>query len=226
MGDVVQFKKKEAPKLAPHLQTFYDLSKKVDGAIKTTDHHLRKAHLAGEEIIKDKDGNINYDFLKQTDYQDKFAYAMSDTLFDAAKKYFKIGKDAKGDAVWNEQLINAYTGTTKSELLDAVRNAKNEFNYDYFVENHQSKLISALNKKLSAVPSSHLTKEHIGDILKHTGLENVVDKESIQTNQAVIFLDSYRREKAVGKSLLRKVVPDYGFKDKTYRSDYVEKKAA
>ncbi len=229
MGDVIPFKKKEEPpkpKLPEHIQRFYDLSKKVEGALKTTEHHHRKAHLAGEETIKDKNGTIDYDLLKQGDYQEKFANAMSDTYFDAAKKYFKIGKDAKGDAVWNEQLIHAYTGTTKAQMLDAIRNEKDNFSYDTFFKEYQSKFMSQLQNTLAPIPGSHLKKEHVADILKHAGLDKIVDGEKIGVNEVSALLGVYRKEKTIGKNVLQRVVHDYALKDKTYRTDYVEKKAA
>lgn len=214
----------DKPKLPEHIKKFYDLSTKVDRAIATTDHHHRKAYLAGEEKIMTKEGQVDHDLLKEAEFQDKFVDAMSGTYIEAARKYFKIGKDAKGDEIWNEQLINAYAGTTRGQLTQAVREAKDRFTYNTFKENYQDKLMEQLEGQLRPITHAHLTDEHIDDILKHTGTDSLIDKGKINRMNAIGLLSHYRKEKAIGKSALRAYVPDYALKKEEYRSDYVKKK--
>jgi len=223
MSTVLPFRKPAKP---PHIKKFYDISKKIEGAIATTDHHHRKAYLAGEEVLKDKDGVVHHDRLKDAKYQEKFADAMASTYLEAAKQYFRIDKKAKGDEVWKEQLMNAYANTTRSQLSELIKEHKATFTYDVFSQ-YQSKFMDELKARLEPVRHAHITDEHIDDILAHVGAKDMIDKSKITKKNAVKLLEYYRLNKALGKSGLRHAnVPDYALKQAEYRSDYVEKNAA
>jgi len=221
MGDVVPFKKEASAekKVPPHIKKFYDLMEKVEGALHTTDFHHRKAFLEGESTLME-DGVLNYDLLKDEDRQKKYVNAISGAYINAAKKYFKID-DVKGDEIFDERLMGAYAGFTKSQLSQMVKKHKEKFTYDFFDKNYKPEFMKALQEQLLPIPGSHLKKTHINDILSHTKAKDLLDGTKLKLEQAVALLGHYRHEGTIPKGVLEQLnIPDYAVKKPEYRSDY------
>ncbi len=140
---------------------------------------------------------------------------MTNSYTEAAKNYFHIG-DEEGDELWREQLMHAYAGTTKAELLRLADEYQDRFTYELFSK-HQKKLMDVLNQKLSPIPASHLKKEHIDDILEHVNAKGIVDPSKIKVEHAAALLGVYAREHALPKETLRQILPDYALIDEAYK---------
>lgn len=200
-----------------HIEEYHDLAERVEGALKTTDHHHRRAFIEGEKTIMDEDGNIDYNKLKEEANQEKFSKAMVDTYIDAARQYFHIGKDKTGDDIWHEQLLNAYAGVTGAELKRNIRKAKERFDFEYFTENVRSDVMEKLRRQLESVKATSIKEEHLDDIVDYVGLKNVVDADRIKPSQAYVLLENHRKQGALTPKLVKEALPDYAIIDDDYR---------
>ncbi|MBW2991475.1 hypothetical protein KY348_07285 [Candidatus Woesearchaeota archaeon] len=209
--------KKKAPE---HIEKYYKLSKKAKKLVDTTDLHHREAYdLAVNKTLLGKDNLVDYDILKEDKKQDEFAGHMADYYIGKAKDYFKSDISGK-DEFENEMLMNAYTGTTRSQLKQMVNRLKERFKFDVFNKHKEEELMGPLKERLEGVARGHLNREHINDIVDYTGAGDIVKKENLDLNHAVGLLNLYDEQGIIPKKGLEKAgFRDYHLKkkDKKYK---------
>ncbi len=224
-GPVSRHKKAHhGPPMDP-LDKYYDMMDRIQKTLWTTEHHHRKAITDAEASVLEHDGEIDRNLLKKGDIREKMSFAITDSYVDAAKKYFKIGKDEKGDDIWYNRLVHAYAGTTQEQIKEALDTAKENFSYDLFRENFEKPHMKALTNQLVPTASAHFKDEHIEDILKHVGMHDKVDTAKVRKQEAIGLLNQYRMNHAIGKDALNQILGDYAIKDKKLRSDYTRPSA-
>ncbi len=213
-------------KVPVHINKYYALRDQVERALQNIDFVHKKAQLAGEAVILNK----GPDALLQREHQLAYAKAASDVYFSAAKKYFHVDKGvAKGkDRVHDALLEAAYSGINEDFMVDMLEQHKQEMVTDSntFAKAIHPEIMKSIRGRLSGVPHAHLTDAHIADILKYTGLDDIIDGSRVRVREVVPLLDVYKSNGVVGKKILNQLFPDYVMKKPDYRSDYVGSKAA
>lgn len=210
-------KKDDTPE---HIKKYKKLSKKANRMIATMERHHRNAYDAAVDEVLMEDGQVDIDKLDAMENRDKFADKMADHYLSKAKQVLKVkeGKE-KLDDLEQELLMNAYTGTTKSQLKQYVREKGKKFTFDHFYTEVRPGIMKSINQNLRNATMSHFKNDHIGDIVKHTKTEEIFDKGKMQLGEALGILQEYELEGAVGEKTYKEAL-FYKKKDKK------EKKAA
>ncbi len=197
-----------------HIEKYKRLKKKAEKIIHTTDiHHTGAYTTAADKVLRDKEGLVDYDLLKQAKYQTKFADAMSDYYIDKAEKTFKI-KIKDRDEFEKALLMNAYAGVTKAHLRGYLRDNRENFTLDLFEKRLKPQFMRKIIESLEGVAGHHLKDEHIGDIVKYAGISDLVDTKYMRLEDALQLLNIH---------IDKGTVPEQDLEDKLY---YKKKKAA
>ena len=224
--------KKEIPK---HIDTYLKNWEKAKQLINTTDHHHRQAYDSAVDkvIIDEKTGFVDYDLLKKAEKQLAFADHMADFYFDKAVSYFGFKKEnepltkaIKDDVFKKDMLMRAYANVTQGHLRELVKNAKEKFSFNEFNKYKDKNFMNPLIQQLQETAGSHLTDEHIDDILKYTKSEKYFVKDSIKISQAKKLLNIHKDMGIVPEKNLDDVLAEYKVENAEYivkpeyRSDY------
>jgi hypothetical protein len=191
-------------KVPEHVVNYLKLHKKSKRILATTQLTHSKAYTSmAEEVLKDKEGNIDYELLERPEIQEKAAEHMANTYVDAANKYFgsKLKKGKEEDRFQTDMLMKAYAGVTKSELLDYLRTNKKDYTLDSHKE-HMGELMKAVQKQLRTSAASHLKEEHIPDFVKHMGIEDLVDATKMRIQDVTILHDIYEQQGIVSPNMV------------------------
>lgn len=181
-------KKEEVP---DHISKYLKLTKKAKNMVSTMDRHHRGAYNAAVDAVLTKDGTVDQDLLDDKNVQVKFVDKMVDHYISKAKQQFKIQEGAKFDDLEQTLLMNAYSGTTRDQLLQEVRQHKKGFTFDYFNREVRPEMTKQIYHHLKSAAGSHLKEEHIDDIIRYTKTEGLIDKEKIRLQEAVPLLEIY-----------------------------------
>lgn len=180
-----------------HIKTFYEKKKKLDMLLNTTElAHSDAYNSAAKEVLKNEEGKIDYNLLKDEDKREEFAKKMADYYVSAAQENLKSelgkGKDGKeADEFEKDILVKSYAGITYSELKKLVHENKQK----YTLKAHKGisdRLVKKQSDELGPIVGNHLKEEHISDIVKHIkGLGDMVDSERMRVEDASELLDAY-----------------------------------
>jgi len=211
-----------------HITEYHKNIDKAKKLIDTTEHHHRFAyeHAVGN-VITDEDGLVNQDWLKKEEFQQEFADHMSDFYLDKALDYFKYKKpgeklsdEKKLDVFQKDRLVKAYANTSRHELRFLTSQGKENFTYDQFSRLKENRFMQPLRDQLNTAAMGHLTKDHIDDIVKHTGAGDMVEKKLLTVEDAAALLKRHYEDGGVlPKSGLDKIVSEYAVKE-NFRSGY------
>lgn len=187
--------KKHEEKEAPEaVKKWKKLQKHAKRILDTTEHHHRVAYdKALKEHLMEGD-LIVYDKLDEDEVQREFAETMSEHYIEQAKKYFKVHKDL--NELEKELLMNAYAGTTKAQLRQLISEHGKSLSFDKFLE-EKKKWLQQLGKALVGATTYHITDEHVEDIIKYVGLEDVIDPENMPREKAIELLRIYEEKGAL-----------------------------
>jgi len=179
-----------------HLDKHKKLHEKAIRMIDTTNHEHRVAYNKGvEEVLKDKDGHIDYEKLDEAKNQLKLADIMSKHYISKAKKSLGVTKH-KDDALHNALLMKAYAGVTKDQLIQNIGKYGKNFKYEIFDKVREGVMKEITQTLLSAV-GSHLNDKHIGDIIKYTGADKIKEfnPDYLDRESALEMLSNYHMKK-------------------------------
>ena len=174
------------------LKHYLHLKDKAKRITDTTDlEHRRAYNKAAEELLKDSEGLIDYSKLKDRDIQIKFADTMSEHYIAKAREALKVDPKHKGDELYNDMIMRAYVGVTKGELKQNTVQYGQNFTFETFNERIRVPYMRQIQQTLHAAAGSHLKDQHLEDIIKHIGAENLIDKEKIRLQEAIGLFDAY-----------------------------------
>ena len=180
---------KEVPE---HIKNFEDLKKKAKKILDTTRLHHTDAYVrAADSVLKDeKTGQIDYDLLDKTETQDRFVGKMTDYYVERANEYFgsKISVD---DRYKVDQLLNAYAGVTRTELLEAVRTHGKKYTIESHEKNREE-LLKKVGKQLNQAAAADLTDKHVKDFIEHMGLEDIIDASKVRITDMALLHDLWQ----------------------------------
>jgi len=198
-------KKDELPE---HIAKFQKLSKAAKKMLSTMERNHRGAYDAAVDKHLMKDGQVDTDLLDDDSVQEKFANEMADHYIAKAKQVFKVkeGEKEKLGDMEKELLMNAYAGTTKAQLLQHIRQYGKRFTFDHFYGELRPGMTEQIQNNLTAASASHLKKEHIGDIVKYTGVSKFVDKDRMRIDDAVGLLRVYEEQGVIAEKALKKAL--------------------
>jgi len=157
----------EGPKDPDFVDKYRKLHSKYQKFITTFDIDHKDAYLkAADKHLRDTEGLIDYDKLKEEDARDKFSDELAKVYREKAAKHLKSSVKPE-DEFGNELLMNAVYGTTKAEIKHNVA----QYGKKYTVQTHQQhadSLMRQINQKLMHIPSAHIGEKNIEDIIKYT----------------------------------------------------------
>ena len=195
---------KGKPVIPEHITKYAQLKKKAKGILEATKITHSEAYIkAAKDLLTDESGGIDYDRLDDEDIQQQVADAMLDHYLGAANKYFgtKLKKD---DRIQADMLLNAYTGTTRTQLEYNIRKKGKRYTIDAH-EKERDNLLAEIEKQLSATAAGHLKDEHAEDFVKHMGLDDLVDASRMRVQDIATLHGLYEEHGAVTEPMLEKV---------------------
>ena len=133
--------------LPEHIQKYKSLKKKAKKIADTTElAHSKAFTTAAEAVLKDKEGNIDYELLEKSDVQDKFVQKMVEHYVERANKYFGSKVNPK-DRIEVDQLLRTYAGITQTQLEQYLRTHGKGYNLQRH-ENIRDELMKAVREGL------------------------------------------------------------------------------
>ena len=189
----------EKKKVPEHIEKYYKHTEKARRLIETTEHHHRGAYnSAVDKLLLNEAGEVDYDKLKDTKVQTGFADHMADFYLDKAISYFglkkedeKLTKEIKGDVFKKDMMIKAYANTTQDELRNLTRQYQDKFKYDVF-DKAKDEWMKEVAQRLMNTASSHITKDHLEDIVNYTGAGDLVDKDRLLREHGLMLLNLHK----------------------------------
>ncbi len=163
----------------------------VDILIDTIEHEHQAAYTtAVDRLLKNEKGQIDYAKLKEGKVQRKMAEEMTEHYLTKAKQRFGIDLNKKLDEAEQSMLLSAYAGITKEELLTIIKERKHQFTHSEF-KNTVSQIKNRIDSRLRPSAYGHLDEEDKPAIIKHIGLEDMIDHEKITLQESVGLLQKY-----------------------------------
>ena len=203
-----------------HIEKHKKLYKHAKKLVDTTQlNHTLAYNTAAEEHLMGEDGLIDYERLEDTKTQKKFVKSMSDFYVSKAKQHFKIERDL--DQADQDMLMSAYTGTTRAELGQLVREKGKELTGVQFTQESQ-RYVGQLRQNLYISSAQHLSHDNIEDIVKYAGIGEMVHKEKLEIQEATGILRAYEEDGAVTRGTLRQI----GINPTKIKKKEAKKKAA
>jgi len=181
-----------------HIKKFKELKKKAKQIADTTDLAHSEAYNIATMVLKNKEGNIDYDLLEKEDIQQKFLDKMVGHYVERANKYFGSKINPK-DRIQVDQLMKAYAGVTRTKLEEDMRVQGKDYTQKYH-EGLRDELMKAVKEQLSSSARSHLKDKHVKDILKELpDIGKIVDEDKVRLQDAMILYDIYDQGGAISK---------------------------
>ena len=175
-----------------------ELSKKAGKVVEEARHVHMDAYKTGyNKIGKDLEK------LESPADQDKFVDAMVDHYVRSAAEEIGI-KGEKLDDFKKDLILDSFYGVTRAKLKELVGNYGKKYSLQLH-ENVREKLLEDVNNKLQSTAAAHIKNEHIGDIIKYTGIEGKVVKETVGREKAIALLGEHHQEGYISDSTLRKL---------------------
>lgn len=185
-------KKEEKPE---HIAKYERLRKKFHKLLHTHSHHHTKAYLdAAEALLKDEEGNIDYEKLEDKNTQEKFVDKMMDFYLSKAKGVFK----GKPKDEFEESLMMRYFDTfTREELARLIKQHGKNYTAELH-EQQKEKLQEGLIGKIGHLPHAHFREEHLPDIIKYVNAQDLVDPSKMRLEDALSLLGIYHKTGEIG----------------------------
>jgi hypothetical protein len=188
-------------KIPKHITKHLRLKKKLKKLLDTHEvEHSQAYTKAANELLKDEEGNIDYEKLEEVKTQDKFIDKMIGHYISRAKQTFKGFKPK--DEIEEDMMLRAYGTHTRGQLSQLVRG----YGKKYTIATHEegrNKLVKELAKELSPTASAHFKDEHIEDIIKYTKSGDVINESLFGIHEATNLLNLYEETGAVTHKLVK-----------------------
>lgn len=173
----------------------------VDMLVNTIEHEHQQAYsTAVEKHLKNEAGQVDYDRLKETDIQKKFAESMAEHYVEKAREKFGISKDKRLSDEEKSMLLTAYAGITKEELARVIKQRKHRFTHNFFrgiIGDNEQGLRANIRNRLLGSAYDHFEDEDKSEIVKAMGKEAELDPSKMTLEQAVALLQSYHSNRGV-----------------------------
>ncbi len=213
IDNLVDYKmaKKKEPSAEEVLQTMKERSEAINDLLETIGHHHSQAYDTAAEkhlYVAGKDGKkrIKHSLLEDDEEkQAAFVEEMARFYEDKAKEHFGVSKDKKYDAMEREMLIKAYTGATKNELMAQVRRHGKNFKKEQFIKLKED-FEKGIAESLSPYATEHVKESHIPGLIKHMGLEALVDESKVRLPEALGLAVAYLKSGAIPPEAISKEV--------------------
>jgi len=212
-------KKEEVPK---HIQEYEKNNKKAKALIDGMQRHHRGAWDSAADAHLVKDGSLDMELLEKDEVQEKFANSMADYYLDKARKLFGVkaekddkGKEKKPEKTIEALLLNAYAGTTRERLLQAVRENGRGFSFEGYYGKVVPKMTEGIYESLLHAASGHFKKDHVKDI---------VDYVAGKSRQSLKYLDTSRMTTEDAKGLLIELERDHAIHEDAHKRRIYYKK--
>ena len=196
---------KEKKTLLQEFKAKYETVRKLADTIEI--HHFQAYTDAATSFLKDKEGNIDYKKLKDSDVRTSMADKMADFYISKAKQYFKVDESAsKLSDMQKEMLMHAYAGITRGTLQSEIHKAEDEFT----LENFKGRVTEIKRRVASTlIPSSysHISEsaKHKKEIIKDIGLEGKLDPELVQVEELFPLMEAHNSAGVVSPRLYEKL---------------------
>ncbi|MBW2977012.1 hypothetical protein KY347_06210 [Candidatus Woesearchaeota archaeon] len=139
------------------------------------------------ELLSDEGGNIDYEKLKDTQVQQKFADKLKDHYLKAAREALGV-KEEKGEFE-DELLLEAYHGVTSQFFRDQISAKKHKY-----TKQEHSGIVEELkkeqDKKLTPLVYSKFKEEDIKDAIKYMKVDYINPKKLTRA-EAIGLLGQY-----------------------------------
>ncbi len=192
-----------------HVKKYGGLKKKAKKILDTTKLAHSEAYvISADSLLRDKEGNIDYGLLEKAKIQQQFVDQMVGHYIQRANEYFGTNINSE-DRMQVDQLLRAYAGITKTELEKNVRT----YGKKYTVETHEKvrdELIKKVAEQLSESAGAHLREEHIGDFVKHMGIEDIVDSTKMRVEDIKLLHGAYDAHGALSPKLIESTYLELG----------------
>ena len=183
------------------IETLEQLLGKAKKIANTTEHEHTAAYTnAAEALLKDAEGNIDYELLEEPDIQDKFVDKMTDHYLKKAKDYFKSNV-SKGDKFQTDLLLEAYAGITGSQLRSMIKTHGKDYTHQQH-EHARGELVKRIRQKLNQTAASHLKDEHVPDLVKKMGIEDIVDASKMKAEDAAELYGVWKEKGALSHEMI------------------------
>ncbi|MBI4439471.1 hypothetical protein HY638_00705 [Candidatus Woesearchaeota archaeon] len=163
--------------------------------------HDKAYHEVAKELLENKEGELEYEKLNESKFQEKFAKKLIDKYIANAKKRFKA--DPK-DELEKEMLTKMYSGVNEGIIKERLA-AHGE---KYTTEQHskyKEDFLENLTKELTTSVYTPLQHEHIPGVVKHIGVGEAVNAEKMRKEDIIPLLENFYD---IGK-LSEKVIPKH-----------------
>jgi len=201
--------------IAHHTRLYSQAKKLVDTA---GQHHMEAYTHAVEKHLKGKDGLIDLKLLDESAVQKQFHKTMSDFYVSKAKAHLKVDKET--DELENDMLMGVYAKVTRAELKELITRQGSKLNHITYINEAFRRYIPQLQEQLYLSAGSHLESEHIPGIIKHMGLEDIVDAGKITLQEAQKLLRAHHDQEGgpLTKAMLREEgIPSYKLKKDAHK---------
>lgn len=126
---------------------------------------------------------IGHSRLKDPKIQEAMADEMAKFYETKAREHFGVGEEKKLDDLEKEMLIGAYAGINRSTLYNVITSQKDKFTKKV-VRKIQDDYAEALMKSLGGHVTGHLKESHIKPLIKHMGIDDLVNAEQVKLDDA------------------------------------------
>ncbi|PIN85886.1 hypothetical protein COV19_07385 [Candidatus Woesearchaeota archaeon CG10_big_fil_rev_8_21_14_0_10_44_13] len=175
------------------IKTYYERRKKLNKLLTSTQVEGSKAYDNATDLLKDEDGEIDLDKLKEDDMRKQFIDKITDHYISAAKKRLKSEVKTE-DEFGVDMLLSGYAQVTKAEIEQAVNEKKHQYTKDVHNEVSKDLKKKQINKLIPAL-SSHFEDSDVSDIVKYTKADSLVHANRMRIDDALPFLDHFNKGK-------------------------------
>ena len=182
------------------IERYQQLSKKAKNILATTAIAHSHAYTSSTDVLKDEEGNVDYELLENPEMQKKFVDKMSSYYLDRANAYFGT-KLKPEDQFQVDQLMQAYSGITKSALFQTVQRAGKNYTLQTH-ERQRDSLIKRIGEQLTQSASGHLTREHVPSLVEHMKAKDLVNPEHMELEDALSLYHLYDENKALTPEMI------------------------
>lgn len=178
--------KKEVPK---SIKEFYAKTQKIEDLIDLTEQSHAQVYLDARRKLKEKAKTGSLQALEDAGNREFFIDALVDAYMNqiAQSEKLKIPKDGFEKDV----ILNRYIGITRAQLAETVHDSKSKYNSSLH-EGLRDALVGKQRQELAAARLSHMKKDDLGDILKHTKTEKIFEQDRMNLQHGAHLLDAYK----------------------------------
>lgn len=201
------------------IKEFDELAKRAERIANATElAHSEAYNVAAKKLLMNEEGDeLDLDKLEDSKMQEKMADEMSQFYLKKAKKYFKSGTD-EGDRLKADGLMREYAGITKAELHKSIRGHGKQYSLSMH-ERYRSNLMDEIRKKLTSSAAGNLTQDHTGHLIKHLGIEDIVDAKKMKIDEAIQLHHMYQQNKGLTKEQIKNIYKQQGAGSPIYLKD-------